>query len=188
MKYIEVEKKYVLDDADALRATLADRGAKPGNHTRQIDTYYNAPHRDFLEPEAVSEWLRIRVEDNGDSSFNFKVWHPVDALVKTHADEYETGVTDPEAVRRLLTALNFKEMIKVDKEREEWHLSGEVPVAVAIDTIENLGTFVEFEFKGEAADAAEAAQLLTSFIDNLEAPLGDQVKKGYPHMMLGREH
>ncbi|WP_077005875.1 CYTH domain-containing protein [Saccharothrix sp. ALI-22-I] len=51
MQYIEVEKKYALPDADALKAKLADLGAKPGEPTRQVDAYYNHPSRDFLAPE-----------------------------------------------------------------------------------------------------------------------------------------
>ncbi|MGH3778147.1 MAG: CYTH domain-containing protein [Pseudonocardiaceae bacterium] len=75
MRYIEVEKKYALPDAGALKTRLEELGAKPSPHNRQIDAYYNAPHRDFLAPEAISEWLRIRTEERG-SSINFKVWHP----------------------------------------------------------------------------------------------------------------
>jgi adenylate cyclase class 2 len=188
MDYIEVEQKYALRNPDALRATLTGRGAKPGTSTRQIDTYYNAPHRDFLAPQAVSEWLRIRREDNGAASLNFKVWHPVEALTKTHADEYETGVTDPEAVHRMLASLGFTEMITVDKTREDWHLDGDTPTVIAIDTIDQLGTFVEFEFKGEATDTDDAIRQLTNLIDGLNADLGDRINKGYPHMKLRREH
>jgi adenylate cyclase class 2 len=89
VQYIEVEKKFVLPDRAALKAKLDELGAKPSEPTRQVDAYYNAPHKDFLAPEAIFEWLRVRTEDRG-SSINFKRWHPVDALVKTHADEYET--------------------------------------------------------------------------------------------------
>lgn len=186
MKYIEVEQKFVLHDAEALRATLTDRGAKPGTRTRQVDTYYNAPHRDFLAPPAVSEWLRIRREDNGAASLNFKVWHPTEAATKTHADEYETDVTDPEAVRLILTTLGFTEITTVDKTREEWHLAE--GTVIAIDTITNLGTFAEFEFKGDATGPDDASQQLTTLINNLNAPLGERINKGYPHMTLGREH
>jgi len=187
MEYIEVEQKFVLPDAAALREALEQRGAKPGATDRQVDTYYNAPHRDFLAPGTVSEWLRIRRQDTGAPSINFKRWHPIDAAVKTHADEYETAVTDPEAIRLLLAALDFTEIAVVDKTREEWHLTGQTPTIVAIDTIAGLGTFVEFEFTGDAADAADASAQLTMLIGSLGVVLGDRVNRGYPHMILGRE-
>lgn len=80
---------------NALTTKLAELGAKPSPETRQIDAYYNAPHRDFLAAGAISEWLRVRTEERG-SSINFKRWHPVDVLIKTRADEYETKVEDVE--------------------------------------------------------------------------------------------
>jgi len=118
VKYIEVEKKFALPNPDMLKAKLIELEAKPSPQTHQIDAYYNAPHRDFLAPQAISEWLRIRTEDAG-SSINFKRWHPVDALIKTHADEYESQVEDVEAIRRLLKALDFRPLVTVDKVREE---------------------------------------------------------------------
>ncbi|MEE1828461.1 hypothetical protein PUR61_40800 [Streptomyces sp. BE20] len=42
-----------------MKELLLARGATPGRPSRQVDTYYNAPHRDFLDNRAVSEWLRI---------------------------------------------------------------------------------------------------------------------------------
>ncbi|MEW2375989.1 CYTH domain-containing protein [Micromonospora sp. NPDC047812] len=80
MCYIEVEKKYSLPDAEALKAKLAELGAKPAEPTRQVDAYYNAPHRDFLAPDTILEGLRVRCEHHG-ASINFKRWHPVDVEI-----------------------------------------------------------------------------------------------------------
>lgn len=184
MKYIEVEKKFALSHPDALKAKLCELGAKPSEPTRQVDVYYNAPHRDFLAPEAISEWLRLRTEERG-SSINFKRWHPVDALVKTHADEYESRIDDVEAVRRLLEILDFTPLVTVDKTREEWKLP---EVEAVFDHVEGAGTFVEFEFKGDAENVPEATARLDEFIAALDVTLGEPVNRGYPHLLLGREH
>jgi adenylate cyclase, class 2 len=184
MHYIEVEKKFELRDPAAVKVRLASLGAKPSQPTRQVDAYYNAPHRDFTAPNAISEWLRIRTEARG-SSINFKRWHPIDALIKTHADEYESKVDDVEAIRRLLMALDFRPLVTVDKTREEWQLPG---VEVVFDHVVDAGDFVEFEFKGDAADIADATEQLDRFIASLGIPLGDPINRGYPHILLGREH
>ncbi|WP_158264257.1 class IV adenylate cyclase [Amycolatopsis sp. CA-126428] len=184
MQYIEVEKKYALPDPAALKTKLEELGAKPAEPTRQIDAYYNAPHRDFLAPEAISEWLRIRTEERG-SSVNFKVWHPIDSITKTHADEYETRIEDPEAIRRMFQALGFTPLVTVDKTREEWRLAD---VEVVFDHVEHAGDFVEFEFKGEADNVADATTRLQDFIKSLGVELGDTVNRGYPHIILGRDH
>lgn len=184
MQYIEVEKKFTLSDPDALKAKLDALGAKPNEPTRQVDAYYNAPHRDFLAPEAISEWLRVRTEDRG-SSVNFKRWHPIGALVKTHADEYETRVEDVEAIRRLLEALDFTPLVTVDKTREEWKLP---EVEIVFDHVVGAGDFVEFEFKGDAANVKDATKQLEDLIASLNVELGEPINRGYPHILLGREH
>ncbi|MGH3814529.1 MAG: class IV adenylate cyclase [Pseudonocardiaceae bacterium] len=184
MQYIEVEKKFALANPDALKAKLDDLGAKPSEPTRQVDAYYNAPHRDFLAPEAISEWLRIRTEERG-SSINFKRWHPIEALVKTHADEYESKVDDVGAIRRLLEALDFTPLVTVDKTREEWKLP---EVEVVFDHVVAAGDFVEFEFKGDAENIEDATARLEEFITSLGVELGKPINRGYPHILLGRAH
>ena len=184
MRYIEVEKKFRLPDAETLKARLAELGAKSAEPTRQVDAYYNAPHRDFLAPEVISEWLRLRTEDHA-ASLNFKRWHPVDAIVKTHADEYETPVGDAEAVRLLLESLDFQPLVTVDKIRQAWTLPD---VEIVLDHVVDAGDFVEFEFKGDAADIGSATQRLDAFIASLDIELGQQINKGYPHILLGRDH
>lgn len=184
MQYIEVEKKFALPDPAALKAKLDELGAKPSEPTRQVDAYYNAPHKDFLAVETISEWLRIRAEDRG-CSVNFKRWHPVDALIKTHADEYETKVDDVEDIRRLLEALDFRPLVTVDKSREEWKFP---EVEIVFDHVIDAGDFVEFEFKGDAANVEDATARLEKFITSLDVQLGEPINRGYPHILLGREH
>lgn len=183
MQYIEVEQKFGLSEPGKLKRILAEHGGESSMIVHQIDTYYNAPHRDFLAPPVISEWLRIRESDTG-ASVNYKLWLPTDAEIKTHCDEYETPVTDIDAIRRMLAALDFTVMVTVDKTREEWIIPGEV--AVAFDTVTGVGCFVEFEFKGAATDADEAIKSLQQFIDKLDIDLGERINKGYPHMLLGR--
>src|SRR5689334_11398130 len=53
VQYIEVEKKFALPNPGALKSKLDQLGAKQSEPTRQVDAYYNAPHRDFLAPQAI---------------------------------------------------------------------------------------------------------------------------------------
>lgn len=184
VKYIEVEQKFALTEPGKIKQQLEGRGGKPALAVRQVDTYYNAPHRDFLASPVISEWLRLRETDNG-ASVNFKRWLPEDAEIKTHCDEYETPVEDVEALRRTFDALDFIKLVTVDKIREEWTVPGEV--IVAFDTVADAGHFVEFEFKGEADSAEDAIERLQTFIDGLDVSLGDRINRGYPHMILGRD-
>jgi adenylate cyclase class 2 len=184
VRYIEVEKKFALADPAAVKARLVALGAVPSAPTRQVDAYYNAPHRDFLASEVVSEWLRVRTEEGG-GSVNFKRFHPVGSVTTTHADEFESGVADAEAVRRLLAALDFRPLVTVEKTRETYRLP---EVEVAFDHVVGAGDFVEFEYKGDADGVEEATRRLARFVASLGVPLGAPLDRGYPHMLLGRAH
>lgn len=183
MQYIEIERKFRIDEPDTLRSRLRDLGASLEGETRQVDTYYNAPHRDFLKAGNVSEWLRVRDEAGG-SSLNLKRWLPLGAAESTHCDEFETPVADGEAVRRLLGALDFPELVTVDKVREQWTTGR---IIIAIDTVVRLGTFVEFEYHGDVAQVDAANAELDQFIASLGVDLGERDWRGYPYHLLGRQ-
>ncbi|MFD8335645.1 class IV adenylate cyclase [Streptomyces solisilvae] len=184
MENTEVEQKYQLvGDAQKVRDLLKGVGAEPGEPSHQIDTYYNAPHRDFLAPDVISEWLRVRIED-GSASLTFKRCHFIDGIM-SHCDEFETTVADSTAVTHILSALDYTEIAVVDKVREEWTTS-DGDIAVAFDEVAGLGAFVEFEFKGAAGSVKTATARLEEFIASLGASLGDRVHAGYPRLALDR--
>ncbi|MFB9433067.1 class IV adenylate cyclase [Streptoalloteichus tenebrarius] len=137
-----------------------------------------------IAPTVISEWLRIRTEARG-SSLNYKLWHPHEATIKTHADEYETTVGDPAALRRLVEALGFTPLVTVDKTRTTWRLP---EVEVALDHLAGAGHYVEFEFTGDATGVDDATARLEKVIADLGVELGPRVHRGYPHILLGRDH
>ncbi len=188
MKHTEVELKYALPDPQALIRRLADLGAQPIGQSRQIDTYFNAPHRDFLAGDVVSDWLRLRSESTDGQaardSINFKRWLPVGAADATHCDEFESILGDSEAVRMLLQALGFSTIVTVDKLRRQWRLGN---VIIAVDTVEELGAFAEFEYAGNAATVEEATSTLRATIGNIGVELGERDHRGYPYQRLNRE-
>lgn len=180
MKHTEVEQKFRLKNHAELRAQLKELDAKRLRTEHQIDTYYNAPHRDFLAKPIVNEWLRLREED-GQAYITYKCWLPLEAKVKTHCDEFESELGDAEAARKLLEALNFTELIVVDKQREEWRFDD---LIVALDTVKGMGDFVEFEYNGNADSVVEAQKCIEQGITALGVELGERSFVGYPKMML----
>ncbi|RKN03888.1 CYTH domain-containing protein, partial [Streptomyces radicis] len=98
---------------------------------------------------------------------------------------YESTVSDPEAITRLLAALDCTQIAVVDKVREEW-ITADGDIAVAFDEVAGLGTFIECEFKGEAENIQAATARLDAFVSTLDADLGDRIHAGYPHLILDR--
>jgi adenylate cyclase, class 2 len=181
VKHVEVEQKFHLRNHTELRNRLEEEGAERLGTEHQIDVYYNAPHRDFLAEQNISEWLRLR-DEGTKASITYKRWLPLTAKVKTHCDEYESEISDIEAMRKLLSALDFTELITVDKNREEWFLDD---VVIALDTVKDLGSFVEFEYKGDADTVDEAHHQINRCVIRLGAELGD-THTGYPHQLIDK--
>lgn len=136
----------------------------------------------------MSEWLRLRTETADHTadrnSINFKRWLPLGAAEATHADEFESGITDKEAVRKLLDALGYTEIITVDKIRRQWQLAG---VIVAMDTVAGLGSFIEVEYAGDAQTVNEAVDAVHAAVSEIDVKLGDRDRRGYPYMLLNRQ-
>lgn len=170
VQHVEVERKYAVAETDALKAALVGHGGVKSSATRQVDDYFNAPHKDFLAAPAITEWVRLRTSDI--SSFNYKCWH-VETPETRYADEFETPVGNPAAMRKALDALGFTLMVTVDKSRETWQLPD---LEVAFDTVAGLGEFVEFEFKGEADHPTEAIHKLDGLIAAFNVRLGEQIQ------------
>jgi adenylate cyclase class 2 len=168
----EVELK-VRADHDAVAARVRERGAAARGAVRQVDTYYDAPHRSFADTD---EALRLRETtplvdaadaggDGGPASGEGDGEAPpptheltykgpkVDAAAKTR-EEFESTVGDADAVGAALSALGFAPAATVEKERRRFELDG---YEVVLDDVDGLGEFVEVETTA-AADALDAAR------------------------------
>ena len=174
----EVELK-VRAAHEPVREALAAREATRLGTVRQADTYYDAPHRSFADTD---EALRLRhetregateghgglaereattVEREGDTTGNdgkvsrLTYKGPlVEAASKTR-EEAETAVADPDATDAILDALGFVPAARVTKHRERFALGA---YTIALDAVEDLGTFVEVERTVDTDDGIEAAR------------------------------
>jgi adenylate cyclase class 2 len=134
----------------------------------QVDTYFDAPHRDFAETD---EALRLRRErrldgtDAGDgvddatgdkaagddtgSDWTTAITYKgplVEAESKTR-EEFETLVAEGEELEAALERLGFEPAAEVRKERERYSV-GEL--VISLDAVEGLGEFVEVETEVES--------------------------------------
>lgn len=178
---VEIEIKLpLLNGAEVLEFLQTKGNFK--YEKRQLDYYYNSPHRDFLKnPDNICEWLRLRVV--GDKcEINYKDWLPHEEKIKSHCTEYETEIDSYEEFKQILHILNFKPMIKVDKVRKAWRVDD---VEVSIDNVADLGYFIELEYKGNGVNDVESARTkLFDVLKSLNAKTGEVDLKGYPYLML----
>lgn len=148
----------------------------------QIDRYFTPAHKNFIEPRPIKEWLRLR-DSSGKFSINYKNWH-YDANGKSnYCDEYETPIESLEQMENIISALDIKEVVAVDKFRK-LYLYQEYEIAV--DSIKDLGDFVEIEFKGNAnnRDPAEITGEMVTFLKKIDCGKISRNFVGYPFQLL----
>ncbi|MXR40904.1 class IV adenylate cyclase [Halobaculum sp. WSA2] len=179
----EVEVK-VRADHDEVRARLADIDATRLRRVRQVDTYYDAPHRDFAETD---EALRLRretvtgVDGNADTETRIAYKGPlVEAESKTR-EEFETVVADGDAVEGLLDGLGFSPAATVEKDREFRSVDG---YTVTLDDVAGVGEFVEVEREAIESNIESAREGAYAVLRELGLDPDDQIRTSYLGLLL----
>ncbi|MFB6236170.1 MAG: class IV adenylate cyclase [Halopenitus sp.] len=187
----EVELK-VRADLDRVQRRLVDLDAEDRGAKRQVDTYYDAPHRDFAETD---EALRIRettplsVEDEEenpehDASTSLTYKGPlVEAESKTR-EEHETTVADPPEARAIFDGLGFEPAAEVRKERRFYELDG---YTVTLDEVEGAGHFVEVEREADEESLEAVRRGAVDVLEQLGLDAAEQIRTSYLGLILADE-
>ncbi|MFW5949284.1 MAG: class IV adenylate cyclase [Halolamina sp.] len=179
----EVELK-VAADHEHVRAALADAEATPVDHVRQVDTYYDAPHREFGETD---EALRLRREtdlDDGEptgATTKMTYKGPLVEDVSKTREEFETTVDDGEAAAGILDGLGFTPAATVEKERERFSLDD---YTVTLDSVEGLGAFVEVEGAAAEAEIERVRAGAQALLRELGLDPDEQIRRSYLGLLL----
>ncbi len=178
-------------DHDDVRARLAGIDAERRHRVEQVDTYYDAPHRDFADTD---EALRIRRETvhrgddeaaepgDGDSTTT-KVTYKgplVEAESKTR-EEFETAVADADAAEGILAGLGFDPAATVEKERTFYATDG---YTVTLDRVAGLGEFVEVEREAAEADIERVREGAYEVLEALGLDPAEQIRTSYLGLLL----
>ncbi|WP_251330147.1 class IV adenylate cyclase [Haloplanus pelagicus] len=174
----EVELK-VRASHEAVRERLKTLGAERVGAVRQVDTYYDAPHRDFAETD---EALRIRREAADGTSETVVTYKGplVESASKTRR-EVETGVADADHMDSILDALGFSPAAVVEKERERYALDG---FTVTLDSVDDLGEFVEIEREASEDDREATREAAVARLRDLGLDPDDQLRTSYLGLLV----
>ncbi|WP_251343899.1 class IV adenylate cyclase [Haloplanus halophilus] len=174
----EVELK-VRASHEAVRERLSALGAERVGSVRQVDTYYDAPHRDFAETD---EALRIRREADAEGSTTRVTYKGplVEEASKTRR-EVETGVDDADRMADILDSLGFSPAAEVAKSRERYALDG---YTVTLDSVDGLGEFVEIEREAAETDLETAREGAVSRLRDLGLDPDDGIRTSYLGLLL----
>ncbi len=146
MDSYEIEIKAYCDDLDLVREKVRAMGGTFKRESREVDTYFNHPARDFAKTD---EALRVRARD-GLAVLTYKGPKLGDRSKTRY--ERETTVEDGPGLCEILERLGFVRVETVVKNREIFLLDG---MEICLDRVERAGSFVELEIQGADVAAAE---------------------------------
>lgn len=162
----EVERKRSLtsSDRDRLVEVLGKRGYRHRATHTETDTYYSRPDVDFME---TVECLRVRERD-GFAEITYKPGstsgNTADGIIsKVETNTHLAGPGEAESANQLLVTLGMKRLATVRKHRAEY--ASHAAVTVAIDTVDDVGSFVEVEVM--STDPTVANTLLATIEEEL---------------------
>lgn len=149
---------------------------------RQIDTYFSPAHKNFIEVRPIREWLRLR-KSGKKHSINYKNWHYDNDGKSHYCDEYESPVESLTQVKNIFKALNMKKVVTVDKTRKIYLYKD---YEISIDSIKDLGDFVEIEYKGKAKNVnpSEITKDMITFLRQFNPGKISKNYVGYPFMLM----
>ena len=179
---LEVEMKFPVADFAPLERRLADWGCRMDAPLHEIDSYFNAPDRDFGQTDEALRLRRIgaanRVTYKGPKR---------DAQTKTRTeieiplaegDEIAAGFT------RLLQHLGYRAVRQVKKRRRVCHLERDgFNVEVCLDEVDGLGRFVELEIQAAEERLDDARALVLRCAADLG--LSRSERRSYLELLLG---
>ena len=145
----------------------------------QRDRYYDPPGQSFGDSD---EALRIREEDTPDGSRALLTYKGprLDAAAKTR-EEVETQVVDAPSMDEILRRSGFTPVATVEKSRERYRLAD---VTVVLDSVTDVGTFVEVEATATGADRSAAREAVEAGIATLGLESEPQTTTSYLELLL----
>lgn len=150
-----VELKARVSHLDKIREKLSNLGARYVGTYQQIDRYYEVP----------KGRLKLR-EAKGDNEAKLIYYERENVAGSKSSDVYILTIENPEFFSNLLEK-TLKLKIVVDKVREIYRHEG---TQIHLDTVEKLGTFVEFERETRADRAVSRRDL--QILEELKRELG----------------
>ena len=156
----EIEVKYRVCDLDALERELAARGAALSHPVRQDDQAYAPAGWQFGDSKLGVSFLRLRTVQ-GCHYFTLKrpAGSAQDCL------EYETQVTDRQAMHQAALHMGYRPTVRIAKTRRTATLED---CSLCIDEVEGVGEFLELErMAPDHADAQAIQADLAAFVSSL---------------------
>jgi adenylate cyclase, class 2 len=167
----EIEVKYRVDDLQALLLALESAGISLSEPIVQDDQAYAPTGWRFGESKLGLPFPRLRTT-GGRHYFTLK--QPTE---NDQANlEYETEVTDRDAMHHAAMLMGFKPTVRIVKSRRQATIDD---ISLCVDDVEGVGGFLELErLATDDADPGAVQAELAAFAESLGVP-ATRVSEGY---------
>jgi adenylate cyclase class 2 len=180
---LEVELKFHLPDEAAVRRELARFAIAWQPPEQQVDCYFNHPARDFAQTDEA-----VRLRQMGHENVITYKGPKLDATTKTRREielPIPSGADGLQQFGELLEVLSFRRVAEVKKTRTKGKFDWQGwAVEVALDQVEQVGSFVELEIQSEESNLPAARDAILALARELK--LTQQERRGYLEMLLAR--
>jgi adenylate cyclase class 2 len=156
----EIELKYRIDDLEALLVALKSRGIELSEAVFQDDQAYAPAGWQFGDSKLGVSFLRLRTVQ-GRHYFTLKqpAGNTQDCL------EYETQVTDRQAMHNAALHMGYRPIVRIAKTRRTATMDD---TSLCIDEVDSVGEFLELEHMApDHADAQAIQAELAAFVSSL---------------------
>ena len=169
MAFINIEIKARTNKADRIRQYLLNHDADVQGIDEQTDTYFNVPNGR----------LKLR-QGNIENNLIYYQRQETGGTKQSNVDLFK--VEDGDALRDMLTkALGVKAVVQ--KKREIYYIGN---VKFHLDTLEELGSFVEIEAANRFEDipVEKLKQQCEAYMKEFGVEDGDLIRQSYSDMVL----
>ncbi|MBU4347191.1 class IV adenylate cyclase [Patescibacteria group bacterium] len=169
---IENEVKYKIKSVNNIKRKLSFAGFRFDKKIYQEDYYFSPPHKSFAGTKKY--YLRLR-RDNEGGKFEYHI-----ARSNLQTQERKVYIDNFKEFFNILKLLDFKMDCVVKKNRLIYTKGN---IKIVIDTIKNLGNFIEIEYCGRWTDNIK--KQFKELINLFQLNRNDKISGvGYPDLLM----
>ena len=136
----EIEAKLKVDSLGEIERKLSELGAEFLAEQLQTDYHFDDANTTLTKTDRCLRLRKQMVGKNESFFLTYKGAKEKSSLKKRQ--EIEIVIKDPDSVRKLLSVLEYEQVLVVEKKRRLWQLRN---CEIALDRLPLLGEFVEIE-------------------------------------------
>lgn len=185
----EIEVKLKVKDPIILHKWLKAH-AKLIADSHQTDYYFDRLHDSFLfidknGKKTADHYLRIRINEDGKGMIAYKYFNRAIARKEgSFSDEIETKIENSQKMLTILRKIGFSEILVFKKHRKSYTFRN---FQIDRDIVENLGEFVEIEYKGSTNNPDKAFEAIKRLMTQMNISDWEEAKGGYVEIMLNKK-